>query len=185
MRRRAFTASCALIVVLTCLAPAGSATPVLTRHPDSNVGRLEGTRAYVAVIFDGRRLRAYVCDGTITRTATISQWFESRWDGRSAITLVRNGIELEVEPVHDGRVAGRITAFSGPHRFSVSAATEPAGLYEGTGTDRSGRSAARVTWIVLPDGSRRGTFIPTRPPKCRAVLVAGPNGTTQWVSVCG
>jgi hypothetical protein len=39
-------------------------------------------------------------------------------------------------------------------------------------------------WVVLADGSVRGTFVLTRPPKCRFVLVTSSNGTQQWVSVC-
>jgi hypothetical protein len=130
--RRGLAALGALVAALACLAPSGGAggsSPTLTRVSQSKVGRLEGTRAYVAVVFDGRRLRAYVCDGTLERPATISQWFERRWNGRTAMRLVRNGIALELEPVHaDGSVTGRITAFSGPHRFRVVAAAKPAGL---------------------------------------------------------
>jgi hypothetical protein len=144
--------------------------------PDSQVGHVAGTRAYIATNFDGRRLRVYVCDGTRKRKATISQWFKARWDGRTPITLVRGGIELKLDPVHtDGRITGELTAFSGPHRFAVEPPTGPAGLYDGED------DATRSTWIVRADGSVRGAMVCPRPPRrrCRVVTVTMANGETR------
>jgi hypothetical protein len=126
-------------------------------------------------------VRVYVCDGTARRPATVSQWFEGSWDGRSPLTLVRRGFELRIDRVHgDGRITGRILAFSGPHLFSVGPVERPAGLYDAT----DARSGLRVTWIVLGDRSIRGAMVSPKPPRCRFVLVSGPNGTSQWVTVC-
>jgi hypothetical protein len=144
----------------------------------SKVGRVEGTRAFVAVAFDGRRVQAYVCDGTARRPATISQWFRAPWHGRRPLTLVHDGVELRLDPVHaDGRITGRVLAFSGPHAFTVRPATGPAGLYDGT--DASGR--VRATWIVLRDGSVRGAMACPRPPRrvCRVLTVTLTNGATR------
>jgi hypothetical protein len=160
-----------------------AATHKLTLVPHSKVGTVDGTRAYIGLSFDGRRLRAYVCDGGNRRKATISQWFKSHWDGRSPLTLVRNGIELQIDAVHpDGRITGHLTAFSGPHRFSAWPATGPTGLYDGV--DR--RKRLRATWIVLADRSFRGNMAPTRPPRrvCRFVTVALADGTTTERVAC-
>lgn len=148
--------------------------------PDSQVGQVAGTRAYIAVSYDGERLRVYVCDGTRKRKATISQWFKARWDGLTPLTLVRNGIELTLNPVGaDGRITGELTAFSGPHAFAVEPSSGPAGLYDGT--DGRGRDSVRSTWIVLADGSVRGAMVCPRPPrrKCRVVTVTMTNGQTR------
>jgi hypothetical protein len=159
----------------------GKAAPLRMKAlPDSQVGRVAGTRAYIAASYDGKRLRVYVCDGTRERKATISQWFKARWDGRTPLTLVRNGIELKLDPVDaDGRITGELTAFSGPHAFAVEPASGPAGLYDGT--DTRGRDSVRSTWIVLADGSIRGAMACPRPPRlrCRVVTVTLTNGQTR------
>ena len=143
---------------------------------NSQVGRVDGTRAFIAVSFDGRRVRVYVCDGTLKRRATIAQWFSARWDGGTPLRLVRNGITVRLDPVAaEGRISGELTAFSGPHSFTVEPASGPAGLYDG----RAGR--ARDTWIVQPDGSLRGAMACPRPPRrrCRVVVVTMANGETR------
>jgi hypothetical protein len=94
------------------------------------------------------------------------------WDGRTPITIVgAGGAKLRVERVHaDGRISGRLDG----HRFTVEPATGTAGLVERDGARR----------VVLADGSIRGTMIPTRPPRCRVVLVTSSSGQQQWVTVC-
>jgi hypothetical protein len=148
----------------------------LNSVPHSRVGRVDGTRAHIAVSFDGRRVRVYVCDGTPKRRATISQWLKARWNGLEPIMLVSDGVEVRLDPVHpEGRITGALTAFSGPHTFAVEPASGPAGLYDGK--DRR----IRDTWIVLPDGSLRGNMACLRPPRtrCRMVTVTLANGTTR------
>jgi hypothetical protein len=153
----------------------------LERVAQSRAGRLARTRAFVGLSLAGGRLQAYVCDGTPNRRATISQWFRGRWNGRSPLTLVRHGIELHLDPVRaDGTVTGRLIASGGPHAFRVRASAPPAGLYDGA--DR--RRAVRATWIVLADGSLRGTFASPRPKRCVPVPVTGSNGSVEYVVVC-
>jgi hypothetical protein len=110
-----------------------------------------------------------VCDGTLKSDPTISVWFKRPHGDGSAVTLRRQG--------HVLRLRGRTGSLDG-HAFRLRPAKGVAGLFKG----RHGRM--RVTWIVLRNGHKRGTFIPTRPPKCRFVLVTGPNGGQQWVQVC-
>jgi hypothetical protein len=146
-------------------------------------GRGPGTRAYIALSFDGKRLRIYVCDGHGRRVATISKWLTGRWDGGSPIMLVRDGVEVRIDQLHDdGRISGTVRAFSGPHPFTVEPATGPAGLYDGI--DRTNK--LRATWIVRPDRSIRGNIIPTRPPRrvCRMHTFILSDGTTTERVVC-
>jgi hypothetical protein len=138
--------------------------------PETSVGRVAGTRAFIAISLRGDRLRAYVCDGTLERDPTISTWFRSRWVGRTPLTLRRGGHTLRVTPGLRGRLDG--------HRFRTRAVDAPAGLFRGR------HKRLRTTWIVLRNGHKRGTFVPTRPPKCRFVLVTSSNGQQQWVTVC-
>ena len=163
----------ALAIAFVAAAPAAAAPPVripLEPLPETSVGRVDGTSAFIAISLRGERLRAYVCDGTLTRDPTISTWFRARWDGERPLTLRRGGHTLRVTPRLRGRFDG--------HRFRTRAVDAPAGLWRGR------HERLRTTWIVLRNGKKRGTFIPTRPPKCRFVLVTGPNGQQQWVSVC-
>jgi hypothetical protein len=168
-------------------APAGAA-PVAERGfmklvPDSFVGRLDGTRAYIALSYDGKRLRVYACDGSGRRLATIAKWLTGRWDGRSPITLARDGITVHIDRVDDAaRITGTLRAFSGPHRFTVEPAAGPAGLYDGIDRKRH----VRMTWIVLADQSVRGNMVPTRPPRriCRYHTVVLADGTTQERVIC-
>jgi hypothetical protein len=158
------------LAVVIALASQPGASP--GRAASEHVGRVQGTEAYIAVTYDGRRLRAYACDGSGRRPATTSAWFEAAWDGRKPITIVADGgAELRVERVHaDGRISGRLDG----HRFTVEPATGPAGLVE--------RDGAR--WVVLADGSIRGAMINPRPIKCRPVMTTLADGTTQIVTVC-
>jgi hypothetical protein len=134
--------------------------------PDVRVGRVAGTQAFIAVSREGARVRVYVCDGTLRRDATVSVWFR----GRATARTLRSGAHRLVLDGDSGRFDGR--------RFTLRRAPAPAGLFQGTS------EGTTATWIVLPDRAKRGTFIPTRPPKCRFVLVTGPNGQQQWVAVC-
>jgi len=137
-----------LAVLITALALAGTATAKPSRTVA--VGKVQGTEAYLAVTYDGHRLRAYACNGSARRLPTISARFEAPWDGRSPITVKSGGHTLDLDGTASGRLDGR-------HRFALAPATGPAGLYEqtsGTTTEVS---------VVLNNGEIRGTFIPTRP----------------------
>jgi hypothetical protein len=175
---RALVSLLVLAAVAACASSASGSREIripLKPLPDVSVGRVEGTRAFVAVSVHGHRLRVYVCDGTRRRDPTISVWFGRRWDGRSPVRLRRNGHTLSIDAVGaDGRITGRL---DGTHAFTADPADAPAGLFKGH------RGRRRETWIVLPGLQKRGTMIPTRK-ACRFVLVTGPNGTQQWVSIC-
>ena len=171
----------AALAAAAMLMPSGSAAQV--HFQDSKVGKGKGTRAYIALAFDGRRVRVYVCNGTSTRAATISRWFRGRWDGESPLTLGRAGLKLEIEEVHaNGRVSGHLQWHGKEHDFTVRPATGPAGLYERKKAEGPKRS--RGTWVFLANRSFRGTMVDPRPRKCRPVQVTLADGTTQIVTVC-
>ena len=156
-----------LLLALALLAgPPDELRVPLEPLPNVRVGRVAGTQAFIAVSREGSRVRVYVCDGTLRRDATVSVWFR----GRAKARTYRSG-------EHTLRFDGNRGRFDG-RRFRLRRAPAPAGLFQGT------REGTTATWIVLPDRGKRGTLIPTRPPKCRFVLVSGPNGQQQWVSVC-
>jgi hypothetical protein len=155
-------------IVLIAAVAAGSAVAKPSRTVA--VGKVQGTEAYLAVTYDGHRLRAYACNGSARRLPTISGWFEAPWDGRSAITVVDGGHTLTM----DGPATGRLDG----HRFTLDPASGPGGLYEQT------TGTTTETSVVLNNGEIRGTMIPTRPPRCRFVLVTSSNGQQQYVTIC-
>jgi hypothetical protein len=160
-----------LVAILLAAAPAASArTRVdLDPLPETSVGRVSDTSAFIGISLRGERLRVYACDGTLKRDPTISVWFRSGWDGQHALRLRRDGHTLRLRP----DLSGRLDA----HAFRTRHATMPAGLFRGH------RKRVRMTWVVLRNGHKRGTMVPTRKP-CRFVLVTSANGQQQWVSVC-
>ena len=151
-----------LAVVFALLA---SQQPV-TELPNASVGRVEGTRAFIALSVSGDRVRVYVCDGTPTRRATVSQWFKGRWDGRSPLRLRAGGHVLRIESARTGQFDGK--------RFRVRPATGAAGVFERTKQPLAG------AWIALDERRVRGTFVPTRPPK-RCFPVQQADGSTLIV----
>ena len=123
-------------------------TPVLAAPAEARattaVGKVSGTEAFLAVSYDGKRLRAYASDGSARRLPTISKSLRTRWDGRSPISAA--GLSIDRVLPRDGRIRGSLHG----HRFTLEPATGPAGLYDRT------RWNLRRTSIVLPDGSIRG-----------------------------
>lgn len=154
-----------LALVITALAATSAAA-----KPSRTVavGKVQGTEAYLAVTYDGHRLRAYACNGSARRLPTISAWFEAAWDGRSPITVVGDGVELRMDSASHGTLDGR--------RFTLEPATGPAGLYERT----SGTTTTRS--VVLANGEVRGAMVPTRPPRKCVPVTTSSGGTTI---VCG
>src|ERR1700754_1382227 len=101
----------AVLPLLICVASARAAERGPLRElPNASVGTVHGTQAFVGLSVDGGRVRAYVCDGTLRRDPTISQWFSGRWDGRGAVVLRAGG--------HVLRLAAGGGSFDG-HAFSV------------------------------------------------------------------
>jgi hypothetical protein len=143
------------------------------------VGPVDGTRAFASVEADGSRVRAYVCDGTSIRGASVSQWFHGRWDRRAPITLRAGGRALRLRPPGaGGQIDGRLIQDGTSNTITLKPTTGPAGLY------KIRRGQLRATWIMLADRRVRGVMVDPRPRKCRPVQVTLVDGTTQIVTVC-
>jgi hypothetical protein len=176
--RRASVLALAAVPALASAATGSSTIRIpLEPMPRVSVAAVEGTRAFVAISVKGTRVRSYVCDGTLKRDPTIATWFKGRWDRNGRLRLRRHGHTLELSAVDEhGRIRG---ALDGEHAFTAEPARDPAaGLFRGRG------DGLRATWIILPDRRKRGTFVPTRPPKCRIVAVLDADGTVRYVSTC-
>lgn len=138
--------------------------PAATTYP----GTVTSTRAFVGIVLSGGHARAYVCDGTPRRPATLADWFAGP---------VRNGLLEAASSQHDARLAARlgrqdaagtVTLADGQSlRFTiplVPATNRAVGIFAGTARMR-GRTY-RAGWIILPDGQQRGAaFFPAHPSK--------------------
>jgi hypothetical protein len=166
---------------LSAAGPTAERPLALRLLPQSYVGRVAGTPAFVGLSLDRGVVRAYVCDGTARRSATVARWLVGRWDGRSPRTLRAAGVELRLGAVHtDGSLAGSVRFAGGVHRFTLRPANGAAGLYDGAHPRRKQRAST----VVLADGTYRGAMADPRPRRCRPVQVTLVDGTTQIVTVC-
>ncbi len=175
MRRLTLVAVAATLLGLVLASSALAARGPLKALPNASVGKVDGTRAFVALSVTHGRVRAYVCDGTLRRDPTISQWFKGRWDGRSAVALSAGGLRLRVDA---GGRTGELIQDGTSNTFRLRPVEAPAGLFERT------KAPLRSSWIVMPNRSKRGNFVPTRPPRCRLILVTSSSGQAQWVTIC-
>jgi len=117
------------------------------------VGRVDGSDAFVAVVADGERLFAFVCDGT-DDGAGVWEWFRGTLDGDHAQLTNAAGQTLVVELAGDA-VLGSVTFADGvAYPFVTEAAIGDAGLYRLDET--LGDRAVVGGWIVLNDGDLRG-----------------------------
>jgi hypothetical protein len=111
-------------------------------------GPIAGSRTSLAIVVDGGRAAAYLCDGQ-----ALEAWFEGEVvDGRISLAG-RNGAALT------GTIDGQGLSGTGSARgktfdFGISPASAPAGVYEakinGDGGD------LRMGWAVLPGGQQVG-----------------------------
>jgi serine/threonine-protein kinase len=119
----------------------------------SYVGKVTGTRAFVAVVVRDSRVTAYVCD-----SRKIAHWFSGSVRGGKA-TLVSRGYVLRIT-VGSRRTTGSVSfpgAAGVAHGFSAAKSARPAGLYRGAKTVGGRRYLGG--WIILPDGRQRGEVI--------------------------
>ena len=138
--------------------PEESAPPPAAATSRSYVGRAAGSEALVAVVTDGARVLAYVCDGmpgAPSGTApTIQAWFNGPSDGISVdVTQPAGRLQLELT---DAAMTGTVT-LAGGRTLAVNgrAATGDAGLYRAE-TPGPGGAPAVAGWILAADGTQRG-----------------------------
>lgn len=121
----------------------------------SFVGRVLSSDAFVAVVTDGRRATAYVCDGKPgDRGAVIGERFDgtvtadrlnvvSPGGARLTATLGKRGVDGSIRLARAGEQL----------EFRAVPASGRAGYYRSAAADAQGAEAA---WIVLASGEQRG-----------------------------
>ena len=133
--------------------------PSTSEKVRSYVGTVEGTDAFVSVVFDGARALAYVCDGVPadpTGTApTVQAWFNGSSDG-ATVDLQAPAGRLQLQ-LTEADLTGTLTLPDG-RRAAVSgrsiAADDDAGLYRAEASGAGGTAVGG--WILATDGQQRG-----------------------------
>jgi hypothetical protein len=111
-------------------------------------GPVTGTRTSLAVVVDGDRAAAYLCDGR-----SVEAWLEGTvTDGR--ISLSGRGGALLVATPEGELLTGSGTAAGSEVAFALPAAAAPAGVYEARVTVDG--VEVRLGWAVLEDGTSVG-----------------------------
>ncbi|WIX90791.1 hypothetical protein [Amycolatopsis sp. DG1A-15b] len=145
-------------------------------------GKVTGGGASIAVSARDGHAIAYLCDGK-----KLEAWLQG----------VTAGGELDLEGVPDASLTGRfdatsvtgtVTVASKTYRFTVPTAKKPAGLYRAAPKVKG--KAAKVGWIVQPDGSQVGiltteegpTAAPALDPAADTATVDGAPVTAEAIS---
>ena len=162
LARRAVASSLmgvALMVLAGCSSGGSddTANPSPAAATRTYVGMAQGTAAFVAVVVDGSRALAYICDGVpanpVGTPPTVQVWFNGSSDG-SVVNVKQPGGQLQLR-LTETEMTGTVTLSDGREvPVTGRAVAGDAGLYraEATGSD----AKAVAGWILAPDGQQRG-----------------------------
>lgn len=144
----------AALVVALPLAACGSEEERLSSSPTRTlVGKVAGSHAYVALVSDGSRVAGYVCDGR-----KLSRWLKPVAIDDGAATLRgRDGRVLGTVRIASRRAAGELDVGERRARFTALPARGEAGLYQQRTGSPGARGYRETGWIVLADGTHRGS----------------------------
>ena len=149
----------ALVVLVACGGggsdeTAGPAPAATTR---TYVGSAQGTAAFVAVVVDGSRVLAYVCDGVpgdpVGTAPTVQAWFNGPSDG-AVVNVTQAAGQLQLR-LTETDMTGTLT-LSDRRALPVTGRTVAgdAGLYRAEATGSGAKAVAG--WILAADGQQRG-----------------------------
>jgi hypothetical protein len=135
-------------------APAAPRTASPAASTKTFVGTAGGTDAFVAVVVDGSRALAYVCNGvpgSSPAAPTIQAWFNGPSDGSTVdVSGPAGQVQLQLT---DTTMTGTLTLADGRTApVSGSAVTGDAGLY------RAASGGAVAGWILSANAEQRGGF---------------------------
>ena len=159
--RRTVTASlvaAAFVALVACgdeSDKTASPAPAVTTR--TFVGSAQGTGAFVAVVVDGTRALAYVCDGVpgdpVGTSPTVQAWFNGPSDG-TVVNVTQDAGRLQLR-LTETDMTGTLTLSDG-RALPVTGRTVAgdAGLYRAEATGSGAKAVAG--WILAADGQQRG-----------------------------
>jgi hypothetical protein len=115
-------------------------------------GRSSGNEVGLAIVTDGDRAAAYVCNGQ-----TIEAWLQGSVKGNQVTLTGRNGAGL-VGSLSGLAMFGMVTPRAGQtFPFSAELSPRPSGVYQARITVNG--LATRIGWAVLPDETQLGIAV--------------------------
>lgn len=144
----------ALLTSAVVLAACGADDESPTATADRTlVGKVPGTRAYVALVSHKGRIGGYVCDGR-----QISRWLKpSPIKDGSATLRGRDGRVLGTVRLAAERAVGEVQLAARRAQFTAVPARGEAGLYRQVTGSPGEPGYLESGWIVLADASARGS----------------------------
>lgn len=119
---------------------------------DTFVGEVRGSPAYIALITDGERLSGFLTDGK-----QYGRWFATAdLDDDQASLVARDGSELGKVSISGDSASGEVIVGLASDRFDARRTSGKARLF--TTAEQRGEDSIEAGWIVLADGSERGTY---------------------------
>jgi hypothetical protein len=161
------------------------ATPVpVTR---TYVGTGQGTASFVAVVVDGTRALAYICDGMpgdpVGTPPSVQTWFNATSDGKT-VNVTQPGGQLQLR-LTDTDMTGTVTLADGRTvPVTGKVAFGDAGLYRAEAAGNGGKAVAG--WILAADGQQRGgvggdgSF--SKPSGTKALVLSQPTFSPQGLA---
>lgn len=159
---------------------------VSTAATKTYLGVVSGTTALIGIVLNGAQARAYVCDGTPSRFATLSEWFAGQVRSGTLAESLQDQAHLTAE-IRQQSASGTLTLASGrafTFMIPLVANTHQVGIFEGTDLIHGERYHAG--WIVLPNGDQRGAATyPTGSVRgiVIALLPAFPTGPVRGIAI--
>ncbi len=161
------------------------------------VGTVAGTNAYIGIITSSQQIIAYVCDGAGNKIGdhfqgnvppgVTSVTFTSP-DSSDTLMVNAGQTQLQKAITSGGTVAGTWKEAGGTsHTFSAQAAHVPGALW--TASDTASGTTRKGDWIVLNDGSVRGSADLSKSGQTTTLGQSsgskGSNGTGQFTTTNG
>lgn len=151
--------------------------PVSTGASKTYLGAVNGTQTLLGIVQDGAQVRAYVCDGTPSRLATLAEWFAGQVRASQVQESSQDQQAQLTAQLTDQRASGTLRLASGRvYSFSILRvpATARVGVFEGTAL--IGGQRYQAGWLLMPDGEQRGaaTYYPSSPVRGQIVIALLP-----------
>jgi serine/threonine-protein kinase len=128
--------------------PAAPSAPPAAAAPRAYTSRVDGGKATVAIVVNGEKAIAYLCDGS-----KIEAWLSGKAAGAKLELTGDGGASLSAE-LGGGKASGSAKAAGRSYTFAAPLAKAPGGLYRVAKRIRGAKIVGG--WIVLADGTQVG-----------------------------
>jgi len=113
----------------------------------------------------------------------VDQWFQGAFDGTGLATLGAGGYKMTLRKANEA-FSGEFFMAGKAFPFVATLPADGSALLNAELRDPKTGAITRDGNVIVLGGEQRGNMVPTRPPKCRAVLV-GSGSTATYILVCG